>query len=101
MTKKIKATYLNKSITKVDPISTIIGSGKMTVERLRVELGEDKNFVYTTINAVAHRNINKPVTPSNWHLGTRKKKKKIWQMLLRCKDMLLHSCHDAQTQKCK
>lgn len=43
----------------------------MTVERLRVELGEDKNFVYSTINAVAHRNINKPVTPSNWYLETR------------------------------
>lgn len=32
-------TYLNKPMTKVDTIDKIIRSSKMTVERLRVELG--------------------------------------------------------------
>lgn len=64
------STYLNKSITKVYTISLIICSSNVTVKGLRIELGEDINFVNSTVDAITHWNINQPVASPDWYLST-------------------------------
>ena len=37
-------------------------------------MGQDEYLIYATIDAVAHWNINKPITPTDWNLHIKKKK---------------------------
>jgi oligoribonuclease (3'-5' exoribonuclease) len=60
-------SYLHKSISKVNTISEI-RVRKVPVQGSRVELRQHKNLVYSTIDAVAHRDVYKPIAPSNWYL---------------------------------
>jgi len=60
-------SYLHKSISKVNTISEI-SVRKVPVQGSRVELRQHKNLVYSTIDAVAHRDVYKPIAPSNWYL---------------------------------
>lgn len=69
------SAYLNKPITKVHTISQIIGSSNVAVKRLGIKLGEDVNFVNSTVDAIAHWNIYQSITPSNWYLKDHKKMK--------------------------
>ena len=48
--------------------SQIIGSSNVTVERLRIKLCEDVNFVYSTVDAITHWDINHSITSPDWHL---------------------------------
>lgn len=40
----------------------------MAIEGLGVELCEDVDFVYSTVDAIAHWDINEPVAATNRHL---------------------------------
>ena len=40
----------------------------MTVERLRIKLCEDVNFVYSTVDAITHWDINQSIKSPNWQL---------------------------------
>ena len=42
----------------------------MTVEGLRIELGEDVDFVDSTVDAITHGYIYKSIASPNWHLKT-------------------------------
>lgn len=53
--------YLNRAIAKGDPIAKVVGAGEMPIERSRVELSENVDFVDPTVNAVAHWHINESV----------------------------------------
>jgi len=41
----------------------------VTVERCRVELGQHKYLVDATVDAVAHRDVYKPVASTHRHLN--------------------------------
>jgi hypothetical protein len=72
---KFEVTYLNRSISEVDP-PTKIGTMNVTVKRSWVELSHNKYLVYATVETVAHGDINKPVTSSNRNLSNATKGKK-------------------------
>lgn len=57
-------TYLHISIPKVDAISKI-GASDVTVQGCWVELGQHKYFVNSTVDAVAHGDVYKPVASTN------------------------------------
>ena len=42
----------------------------MPIEGCRIELCQDEYLSYATVDAITHRDINKPVTTSNWNLQT-------------------------------
>ena len=48
--------------------SQIIGSINVTVSRLRIKLCADVNFVYSTVDAITHWDINQSITSPNWRL---------------------------------
>jgi len=56
--------YLNKPISKFVTIS-MISAVDMTVKGGRIILRQYAYLVYSAVDAVAHRNINKPVASSN------------------------------------
>ena len=60
-------SYLHKSIPKVNTISEI-RARKVPVQGSRIELGQHENLVYSTVDAVAHWDVYKPVAPSEWYL---------------------------------
>jgi hypothetical protein len=60
-------SYLHKSIPKDNTISEI-RARKVPVQGSRIELGQHKNLVYPTIDAVAHWDVYKPVAPSKRYL---------------------------------
>lgn len=60
---------LDKAISKVHTISKVISSCKMSIQRSRVELSENINFIDSTVYAVAHRHINQPICTSYRHLS--------------------------------
>lgn len=41
----------------------------MAIKRSRIELSHHRYLIYATIEAVAHREINKPITSSNRNLS--------------------------------
>lgn len=59
--------YLHKSIPKIDTIPKICAC-YMPIEGSWVELGQHEDLVYATVDAVAHRDVYKPVTARNWNL---------------------------------
>lgn len=59
---------LDETVPEVDAVSEVVGAGKMTIERSRIKLSEDKHFVYTTVDAVTHWHIDEPVSSSDRHL---------------------------------
>lgn len=63
----LRTHYLHKSIPEVNTISKIC-AGDMTIEWSRIKLGQHKNLVYATIDAIAHWNVYEPVASSNWNL---------------------------------
>lgn len=69
----LRIPHLHEPIPEVNTISKIC-AGNMTIERSRIKLGEHKNLVYTTVDAVAHWNVYEPVASSNWdlHIKTHK-----------------------------
>ena len=60
--------YLYRSISEGDPTSKVCMMN-MAVKRSRVELGHHEYLIYAAIEAVAHRDINKPVTSSKRDLS--------------------------------
>jgi hypothetical protein len=70
-----KVNYLYRSISKGDPASKVC-TMNMAIQRSRVELSHHKYLIYTTVEAVAHRDINKPVTSSNRDLSNATRTKK-------------------------
>jgi hypothetical protein len=65
----IKNSHLDESISERHAIAEIVGPGEVTVEGLRVELGEDVHLVDPAVYAVAHRHVDQPVRAANRHLG--------------------------------
>ena len=65
---KREINYLYRSISKGDPASKVC-TMNMAVKRSRVELSHHKYLIYTAIEAVAHRDINKPMTSSKRDLS--------------------------------
>jgi hypothetical protein len=59
--------YLNRSISEIDTPAEICAVN-VTIKRGRVELGHHEYLVYATVEAVAHWNVDKPVTSSNRNL---------------------------------
>jgi hypothetical protein len=62
-----EVNHLYRSISKVDPAFKVC-TMNMAVKRSRIELTHHKYLIYTTVEAVTHRDINKPVTSSNRYL---------------------------------
>jgi hypothetical protein len=52
----------------------------MAVKRSRIELTHHKYLIYTTVEAVTHRDIDKPVTSSNRNLSSAPDKKKCMKV---------------------
>ena len=59
--------YLNRSIGEIDA-PTEVRAVDVTIKRGRVELSHNEYLVDATVEAVAHRNIDEPVTSSNRNL---------------------------------
>lgn len=68
--------YLHETISEVDTI-TMISPVNVTIKGGRIELGQYKYLVYSAVYAVAHRNINKPVTSSYRNLQKHRSSKHI------------------------
>jgi ribosomal protein L9 len=75
---KDEVNYLYRSISKVDLASKVC-TMNMAVKRSRIELSHHKYLVYTTVEAVTHRDIDKPVTSSNRNLSSAPNKKIRYQ----------------------
>lgn len=67
----MEVNYLHRPISKVDP-PTKVCMMDMAIKRSRIELSHHKYFIYSAIEAIAHRDVNKPVTSSNRNLSNRK-----------------------------
>jgi hypothetical protein len=67
MYQELEVNYLNRSISEIDPPAEV-RAVNVTIKRCRVELSHHEYLVYATVEAVAHGNIDKPVTSSNRNL---------------------------------
>lgn len=66
---------LDVAITEVAPVAKVVRARKMTVQRGRIELRENVDFVDPAIDAVAHRHVDQSVATSQRHLLTQPKTK--------------------------
>ena len=71
---EVEVNYLNRSISEIDAPAEV-RAVDVTIKRCRVELSHDEYLVYATVEAVAHRNIDEPVTSSNRNLSNATKGK--------------------------
>lgn len=53
--------YLNKPIPKAYAIAEVVGPCKMSIQRCRIELGQNIHFIDPTINAIAHWHIDQSI----------------------------------------
>lgn len=60
--------YLDRPITKSNPLPEVISPCNVAIERLGIELGENVDLVYLAVYAVAHRDVNEPVASPDRHL---------------------------------
>lgn len=61
--------HLDKAVGRSYAIAEVVGTGEMSIQRGRVELGQDIHFINTTIDAIAHWHIDKPVCPTYRYLS--------------------------------
>jgi hypothetical protein len=90
---------LDESISKRHAIAEIIGPGEVTVEGLRVELGEDVHLVDPAVYAVAHRHVDQPSRAESFSAAIRGVHTGIQSFIpTRCKNIIsvpVLSKHDA------
>lgn len=70
--------YLNKTIPKAHTITEVVSPCQMSIQRCRVELGENVHFIDPTVDAIAHRHIDQPICTSYRHLQKESSKWKSW-----------------------
>lgn len=64
--------HLNLTAVQADSISVVVCFQNVTVEGSRVELRQHVHFIYATVEAVGHRNVNQAIGAPDRHcwLGT-------------------------------
>ena len=70
--------YLNKAVPAIhDAVAEVVRSGKVAVERDRIELSQDVHLRDSRVQAVRHRHVDKTIGTANGHsgLGTRLRKR--------------------------